>query len=338
MSTTVDFVAVKPAVTESMRVQTLRGTACLLLVAFHVIGATSTQGLNLPVDSPYVTFTKLFMHLRMPLFAFLSGFVYAYRPMTDAREFLSKKLSRLLVPLVVVATIFFITQLSIGGTNFKMTFADMWTIYLFPYCHFWFLQAIIVIFAMTAAIEHFKLMRTPRAFMLVFAGILAAHFLLPTPDFLSISRAFFLAPFFFAGIGVNRFRGQMQHMGVRWAVMAVFLLSFSAYAAVCFIDPALLPEQKTVWATLIGLSGCLTLMYLMPSVRWLGWVGSFSFTIYLYHVFFTAGTRIALYRLGDFNVHDHVIMGLVLGIAGPVLFELAVRRYRVGRRVLLGQS
>jgi uncharacterized membrane protein len=66
---------------ESARVQTLRGLACLLLVAFHTVGSTAASGLHVPDDSRYREFTNLFVHLRMPLFTFLSGLVYAYRPL-----------------------------------------------------------------------------------------------------------------------------------------------------------------------------------------------------------------------------------------------------------------
>ena len=61
--------------------QTLRGIACLLLVAFHAIGSSSASGLHVADSSVYRHFTNLFVHIRMPLFTFLSGLVYAYRPL-----------------------------------------------------------------------------------------------------------------------------------------------------------------------------------------------------------------------------------------------------------------
>src|SRR6185295_5386420 len=69
-----------PAPAESQRLQTLRGVACLLLVAFHAIGNHPTSGLHVADDSSFRFFANLFQYVRMPLFTFLSGFVYAYRP------------------------------------------------------------------------------------------------------------------------------------------------------------------------------------------------------------------------------------------------------------------
>ncbi|MBK6454153.1 MAG: acyltransferase family protein [Proteobacteria bacterium] len=68
------------AAADSERVQALRGFACILLVAFHVIGAHSDSGMVVADDSWWRTFSNIFTPLRMPLFTFLSGFVYGYGP------------------------------------------------------------------------------------------------------------------------------------------------------------------------------------------------------------------------------------------------------------------
>src|SRR6185437_1975062 len=73
-------------VVESGRVQTMRGLACLLLVAFHAIGSTGASGLHVADDSAYRLFTNLFVHVRMPVFTFLSGLVYAWRPLRAGDE------------------------------------------------------------------------------------------------------------------------------------------------------------------------------------------------------------------------------------------------------------
>ena len=63
---------------ESARIQTLRELACLLLVAFHVVGIEGA-GLLVDGDSGHRLFTNLFVHLRMPL-SRSSRIRYAYRP------------------------------------------------------------------------------------------------------------------------------------------------------------------------------------------------------------------------------------------------------------------
>ena len=59
----------------SIRVQSARGLACLLLVTYHVIGSDVDSGIHVDDESLWRYFTDLFLPIRMPLFTFLSGFV-----------------------------------------------------------------------------------------------------------------------------------------------------------------------------------------------------------------------------------------------------------------------
>src|SRR5688572_16946795 len=87
-------------------VDTLRGLAVLLMVAGHVIGDLPTTGLRVADDSTLRHFYVSLQFLRMPLFAVITGYVYAYRPLEPdkAGRFLANKLRRLLIPLFTVAT------------------------------------------------------------------------------------------------------------------------------------------------------------------------------------------------------------------------------------------
>ena len=72
-------------------VDTLRGLACILLVAYHVIGATPESGLKLH-EGMLRDVNALLAYIRMPLFTFLSGLVYAWRPYTaDWKQFIGGK-------------------------------------------------------------------------------------------------------------------------------------------------------------------------------------------------------------------------------------------------------
>jgi hypothetical protein len=319
----------------------MRGIACLLLVAFHVVGYQGAGGLRITGNSGYLTFIDVFAHLRMPLFTFLSGFVYAYRPVTPGMgwAFAGKKTRRLLVPLFVVSTIFYCLQVVTPGTNAEVSWEGMWRIYLFPYAHFWFLQAILLLFAAVSFLDHQRLMGSLGKYMLVLTLVLAVHFFVrSTSEFFSLQQAIYLAPFFFVGIGANRFKNQLWAPPAQFVCATIFVLTMSFYVVACFEGNGDLPERTTLWATTLSISGCLTLIYWVPRIKWLGWVGGFSFTVYLYHVFFTAGTRLTLNVLGDFSVHVHFAAGLVAGIVGPILLEIALRKNALARRTLLGQS
>ena len=67
--------------TSTLHLDTIRGLACLLLVTYHVVGPDRFTGMRVADGSFYRTvLADGPLLVRMPLFTFLSGFVYAYRP------------------------------------------------------------------------------------------------------------------------------------------------------------------------------------------------------------------------------------------------------------------
>jgi len=66
-------------------------------------------------------------------------------------------------------------------------------------------------------------------------------------------------------------------------------------------------------------------------------IGRYSYAIFLFHVFFTAATRIALERMGARDVGLHMVLGSVAGLAGPILFERWISRYKFPALLLLGK-
>jgi len=215
----------------------------------------------------------------------------------------------------------------------------MWKIYFFPYEHFWFLQAIALIFVFVALLDHFRLLEEIGGYLVVLLLCVFGHFAMHLyPSLFSIDKAFYLLPFFVAGLGANRFRSQLWSTPVRILAMAAFAGSVIPYAMNAWEGGTSLPDAGTPWVTLIGMSGILTLMFFVPASKLLGWVGGFSFSIYLYHVFFTAGARIGLSAIGEFPIQILVLIGLSVGVAGPIIVEMALRRNRYVRNIFLGQS
>jgi fucose 4-O-acetylase-like acetyltransferase len=100
-----------------VQIDTIRGLACVLLVAYHVVGSEPSNGLLL-ADGPYRLAADLLAYIRMPLFTFLSGYVYAWRPFNGyIHSFLRGKVRRLLIPMVVVGSVFVFARVVTPGTH-----------------------------------------------------------------------------------------------------------------------------------------------------------------------------------------------------------------------------
>ena len=318
----------------NLEIDTLRGLACVLLVSFHVVGVSADTGLRLPADHWLQQLNGALAYLRMPLFSFLSGYVYAFRPyrpgQSDARGFIQGKMRRLLLPMLTVGTIFALVQNAIPGANQHVT--HWWLLHIVPVAHFWFLEALFIVFLILLALEHWRLLASPERFAGVWAlTVLAFVFLQVTPYF-SANGAVYLMPFFLAGLACKRF--DLHTVPARWLATAVLALAGVWLAAL----PQPLGQGLSLPGLLAGLSAAFLL--LCSGWRWraLAYVGSFSFAIYLMHVFFTAGSRMAFTRLGVSNFYVLFGLGTLLGIAGPMLAAQLIGRSARLKLWLLGEA
>ncbi|WP_431857053.1 acyltransferase family protein [Azospirillum sp.] len=307
----------------------LRGLACLLLVAYHTVGVPGS-GMHVGDDSLYRYLTSSFELIRMPLFTFISGYVYAARPVREGmlKVFFGKKVRRLLLPFVIVSTVFYLLQTAAPGSNGNDAPEEMWRIYVFSYAHLWYLQALFLIFAVVGVADAFGLLATPRAFALGFALALVAFFAIDTEaNPWSANEAATLLPHFLLGVAVRRFADTFRQPRV-WALAPLGLAVGLAVhqASLLHLVPFHIGWKSGV-ALLCGMGGALTLLRVMPSSGVMRTVGEASYAIYLYHTFFTAAVRIVLVRLGwqaDLLVFA---TSLTAGIMGPMIVEaLAVQR------------
>ena len=170
----------------------------------------------------YRNLVDLFAPLRMPLFTFLSGFVYAYFPVMTGRvaPFATKKLRRLGPPLLTLTTIYYLLTFVAGDVNGKVPLGEAWRIYVFPYVHLWFLQAIALIFAALVVLERVGALATFRRFAATLVCAMAAGATiggLAYESLFSYENAIYLLPFFLLGLGANRFREVLLRPAVAWA-------------------------------------------------------------------------------------------------------------------------
>ncbi len=89
---------------------------------------------------------------------------------------------------------------------------------------------------------------------------------------------------------------------------------------------------------LLGYGMCRYRVLDLRGRRWLGWIGGFSFAIYLLHVFGSAGARILLGRAG---IDGHVavfVISMVIAVGAPIAFQLVSRRSRTIQHYVLGEK
>ena len=301
-------------------IETLRGVAVILMVLGHVIGDSFSSGLHVAEDSLYRYWYFSSSSLRMPLFTVISGFVYAMRPMQPGNlgRFLRGKARRLLVPLLVVGTAQFVLKGLIPGVNHSTNLDDLWRAHLYGFDQFWFLQALLVVFLTVAILEEFEIMAGLGGWLLCFASAVLASRFLPKLEFFSLWGYLYLLPYFLLGCGIVRFGSRLDRFAIVALAAALVAAGLAVQQRRWFLHGNL-PEDDYSWTSLaVGLGGTFLLVRFRPTIAWLAALGAYAFSIYLFHVFFTAASRIALKRLAIDQQEILLLVGLAFGLLGPV--------------------
>lgn len=324
----------------SDRIQTMRGLAVLMLVSFHAIYTDVDTALTTTGLRSMVFVTHLFDYIRMPLFGFVAGFVYALKPISreTCRQFAARKVTRLLVPCVVATTSMFFLELLAGRLPAGLYLHEAWRIYLYPTWQFWFIQALLVDFVVIAALEAVGALDTLARLVFVFAAAIVALVWLPAPPttLFSVPQAEYLLPFFLLGLAMRRFRAQLLTSTVASASLAVFFAALAIHSTYVAWDPAYRLDRGSLLSVIVGCSAGLCAVSWMPRIALLRLLGGYSFAIYLYHYLFI-NVAATLCKRADFRSALPLAVVLIgVGIVGPLIVYSAVRRNRILRSAMLG--
>jgi glucans biosynthesis protein C len=322
-------------------IETIRGIAIILMVAGHVIGNRGNTGLMVGDHSLWRYIYHSFEYLRMPLFTAISGFVYALKPVSRevVFQFMKGKSRRIILPFVFVSTLQYCMNAFIPSVNNPVEIRDIWKIYIWAYGQFWFLQALFFVFITVIVLEinnitnHFQgwLFSLLAAILVL---VIAAPWVLT--DFLSFTSYLYLLPFFILGIGINRFHNQLFKKSNIVIVFILLIIGLTFQQLNWF---GLIKMQDAKYGFLgifIGLTGIFLIFYIRKPNRFLAELGYYSYGIYLFHVFGTAGSRIISKWMGIHNLLPLFFIGLFFGLGLPILLELVLLKSQVLRRLFLG--
>lgn len=330
---------------KNLSIETLRGIAILLVVVGHVIGSGPSGGMKIDFPHPLRYLYLWIDYIQMPLFTSIAGWVYALKPFSataDFNTFVKKKALRLLVPMATVSTLYFLIQYFMPGTNNKGELSGIWRIYIFPYTIYWYLPSLFLIFVMQWWIDKWKGMNSTIQWILcLFVALLMCHmerYIIPkaVPNFFSFKGALNQLPYFIIGIGVQRFstiiyRRINQYVYVICTLIGMVMLQYEWFG--CMSGVLWYELLQPVWV----LASLLLLLHLQWENRFFSWLGSYAYTIYLFHGFGTSGGRIILKMIGINAIIPIFLLVTVIAVACPILLERLLNRFKILRIGLLGK-
>lgn len=322
-------------------IQTLRGLACIFLVAYHTVGSYPDRGLMMGDGTLLRHLADSFVYLRMPLFAFVAGLVYTFRSVAPGQPvggFVLGKARRLLVPLLVVGTAQYLVSGVAKGMDAEQLLGVLW-LPVFPFEHFWFLQAIFLIFVFVALLDSFGVLVRRGALIgaLVVAAVICATDVVKT-EWFSLHGALYLLPFFFLGVYFGRFGDPLARPGgvpIAWALVIAGVIVTQA-GLLGYIQTHL--ARESALGLLFGASFCMLIMRTGWTNGGLEFIGKYSYAIYLFHMFGVAGLRMVLPKLGITEPYVMFVIMLAGGLSLPILVEIVAGRFTLTRMLLLGQK
>ena len=308
-------------------IEALRGLACLCVVVYHVIGYDAANGLRAADGTWLRAVADGFDAFHMPAFALIAGLVFALSPPRPGAtlRFLRRRLTRIGLPLLVGTSVY-LAALQVAATNTDAPDA-LWQAYLFPFMHFWYLQAILWVIAAAVLAERLGCLKGRWLELAILAAVAIYMVRAQLPMVFSLRLAAYLLPFFLVGVWLAR---SARAAGSGLAVLAPLSLGAAALAgwlalAGGFIEAP--PVIANVLKLVAGLGLSIGLLRTRLAPGWLVRLGSVSYAVYLYHVFGTAAAREGLLALGQTSLALHLLVGTAVGIALPVAFRAALLQF-----------
>lgn len=331
--------------TKDLSIETLRGIAIILMVAGHVIGDNPTTGLKVPEDSIYKFIFNVFLFIRMPLFSAISGYIYARHAIKQHREalsFMKRKSVRLLIPFVTATTIFYIFKtITPDVNNNAPALSNIWEIYIKSWFHFWFIQAIFLAFIVVVILDLIKALNNVKRWLFISFAAFALYLITDTSSatIFSINKFSFIFPFFLLGLGINRFRDKLYQFKIFKIATFLVLITFTLQQYLYFNRLSINGVEHKLLLLSVGVPGIISLLNTKLIFKPIATLGFYSFVIYLYHVFGTAGTRILLNS--TFGIDNYLILfsiGLLAGLALPVVLQVSLQKIQIVNLLLFGQN
>lgn len=331
---------------KNLQIETLRGLAILLIVMGHVIGSTPEGGMQIDFPSPWRYFYLCSVYIRLPLITAIAGWVYALKPVhiDKLQSFIQAKFYRLLIPMCFVGALYYLIQHFTPGTNRAYPLSAIWRILFFPHTYFWYLYSLFGIMLCIALIDVKRWADDFKGWSICLCAALllaaAEQLIIPqsVPNLFSFKGALKLLPFFLAGVGINRFSSILSTVKYRTVYFVLTVIGLALLQGEWFFTYG---EYTALYQSILPvfiLPLLALLIYHTPSFKPLVWIGTFSYTIYLYHGFGTAGGRIIL---SYFGLHNHFMVfafASAIAILCPVILEKILVRSKPLRFFFLGKK
>lgn len=292
--------------------------ACILVVLGHFF-QSMTKANILPENDLYKWFNMTIYYFHVPLFFICSGYLYQkyskVNDFTSWKKNVAKKALALGVPYVTFTTATWILKKVFSGNVNDQIGGLGDTLLLYPTAPYWYLYALFFIFLVTPT---FSTMKTA-VIGLIVAVVTKALVLTGGggTGIYAVSTVLANEIWFVLGMSICAFDLRLKGKKRQGTIMGILFLGLSV--AVYMAD-----VQNLEVSFVLGLIACAAVILLAvdfeeKSGKAMRFFAKYTMPIFLMHTLFAAALRSVLLKVGIANAVVHVLIGLGISFAGPIM-------------------
>ncbi|WP_343083812.1 acyltransferase family protein [Blautia producta] len=291
--------------------------ACILVVLGHFF-QSMTKANILPESDLYEWFNTTIYYFHVPLFFICSGYLYQkYSQVNSVGSWcknVMKKALALGVPYVTFTTATWVLKKVFSSSVNDQIGGLGDTLFLHPTAPYWYLYALLFIFFITPTFSNAK-----AAAVGLIVALVAKVLILMGGGYsvYAVSAVLSNEIWFVLGMSICVFNVQIRGKKLQGTVIGLlfFLLSVAVYMA---------DIQNLVLSFELGLVACAAVILLIAgyerkSGKVMGFLAKYTMPIFLLHTLFAAPLRSVLLKIGITNAEVHVVLGLGISFAGPII-------------------
>ena len=300
--------------------------ACILVVLGHFF-QSMTKANILPENDLYKWFNTTIYYFHVPLFFICSGYLYQkYSKVNSVSSWcknVAKKALALGVPYLTFSTATWLLKTVFADSVNKQADGLFSTLVVNPSAPYWYLYALFFIFLVTPTFSDVKV----AAIGLIVA--LAAKTIVLTGGGYSIyavSTVLSNEIWFVLGMSICVFNIQLKGKRVQETIFGLLfvILSIAVYTA---------KISGGVISFTMGLLACADVILIVADFeeklgRGMDFLAKYTMPIFLMHTLFAAPLRSVLLKVGVTNAVAHVVLGLGISFAGPIIAAWIMKKTR----------
>ena len=291
--------------------------ACILVVLGHFF-QSMTKANILPENDLYGWFNTTIYYFHVPLFFICSGYLYQkYSRVNSVSSWcknVTKKALALGVPYATFTTATWVLKKVFSSSVNDQIGGLGDTLFLHPTAPYWYLYALFFIFLVTPTFSSVK------AAAVGLIAALAAKVLILTGGGYSVyavSTVLSNEIWFVLGMSVCSFNVQLKGRKVQGTIggLLFVILSIVVYTA---------EISGSAISFAMGLLACVAVILMVADCedefgKCMDFLAKYTMPIFLMHTLFAAPMRSVLLKVGVTNAVIHVVLGLGISVAGPII-------------------